>query len=84
MLSLSNAEESSLTGNETDLNINIDGTQIKNTAQEKLLGVIIDTNLTWHSQVKKVKQRIAFKLSIFEKIKQYLPTKIRILCHNYA
>ena len=42
MLILSNAKESRLTENETDLNINIDGAQIKNTAQEKLLDVIID------------------------------------------
>ena len=83
MLILSNEKESRLTENETDLNIIIDGTQIKNTAQEKLLGVIIDKNLTWHSRVKKVKQTVAFKLSIFRKIKQFLPAQIRILYYNY-
>ena len=46
MLTLSNAKESRLIENETDLNIIIDGTQIKNTAHEKLLGVIIDKKLT--------------------------------------
>ena len=79
----SNAKESRLTENETDLNIIIDRTQIKNTAQEKLLGVIIDKNLTWRSQVKKVKQTIAYKLSIFGKIQQFLPTQIRILYYNH-
>ena len=83
ILTLSNAIESSLTENQTDLNISIDGTQIKNTAQEKLLGVIIDKNLTWHSQVKKVKQTIAYKQYIFRKIKQFQPTQIRILYYNY-
>ena len=83
MLILSNAKESHLTENETDLNINIDRTQKKKIAPEKPLGVIIDKNLTWHSQVKKVKQTIAFKLSIFKKIKPYLPTKICILYYNY-
>ena len=33
--------------------------------------------------MKKVKQAIAFKLSLFIKNKQYLPTKIRILYYNY-
>ena len=42
-----------LAGDEIDLNLNRDGTQIKNTKQEKLLGVIIDNNLTWHNQIKK-------------------------------
>ena len=83
MLILSKAKESRLAENEIDINININGRQIKNTKQEKLLGVVIDNNLTWHSQVKKVKQTIAFKLSIFRKIRHYLPTKTRILYYNY-
>ena len=45
--------------------------------------MLIDNNLTWHSQVKKVKQTIAFKLSILRKIRHYLPTKTRILYYNY-
>ena len=45
--------------------------------------MIIDKKLTWHSQVKKVKQTIAFKLSIFRKIKQFLPLQTRILYYNY-
>ena len=39
--------------------------------------------ITWHSQVKKVKQTIAFKLSILRKIRHYLPAKTRILYYNY-
>ena len=72
MLILSKAKESRLAENEIDINININGTQIKNTKQEQLLGVLIGNNLTWHSQVKKVKQTIAFKL-----------TKTHILYYNY-
>ena len=53
MLILSKAKESRLAETEIDINININGTQIKNTKQEKLLGVLIDNNLTWYSQVKK-------------------------------
>ena len=77
MLILSKAKEC-LAETEIDINININGTQIKNTKQERLLGVLIDNNLTWHSQVKKVKQTIAFKLSILRKIRHYLPAKTRI------
>ena len=44
MLILSEAKESRLAENDIDINININGTQIKNTKQEKLLGVVIDNN----------------------------------------
>ena len=83
MLILSKAKESRLDETEIDIKININGTQMKNTKQEKLLGALIDNNLTWHSQVKKVKQTIAFKLSILRKIRHYLPAKTRILYYNY-
>ena len=53
MLILSNAKELRLAEDEIDLNLNLDGTQIQNTKQEQLLGVIIDNNLTWHNQIKK-------------------------------
>ena len=46
-----NAKESRLAKNEVDLNLNLGGTQIKNTKEEQLLGLIIDTILTWHYQV---------------------------------
>ena len=83
MVILSKAKESRLAQTDIDINININGTQIKNTKQEKLLGVVIDNNLTWYSQVKKVKQTIAFKLSIFRKIRHCLPARTRILYYNY-
>ena len=60
MLILSNAKESRLTENDTYLNINIDGTQIKK-AQEKRFSVIIDTNLTWHSLSKEGKSKNCFQ-----------------------
>ena len=83
MVILSNAKELRLAEDEIDLNLNLDGTQIQNTKQEKLLGVIIDNNLTWHNQIKNVKQTIAFKLSILRKIRRYLPTTTRMLYYNY-
>ena len=49
MLILSNSKELRLAEDEIDLNLNLDGTQIQNTKQEKLLGVIINKNLTWHN-----------------------------------
>ena len=61
MLILSNAKELRLAEDEIDLNLNLDGTQIQKTKQEKLLGVIIDNNLTWHNQIKKSKTSNCFQ-----------------------
>ena len=72
-----------LTEAQRDLNINLHGNTIISTKQEKLLGLLIDNYLTWHPQVKKVRQTIIFKISILRKIRKYLPTPIRILYYNY-
>ena len=72
-----------LTEAQRDLNINLHGNTIISTKQEKLLGKLIDSNLTWHPQVKNVRQTIIFKISILRKIRKYLPTPIRILYYNY-
>ena len=61
MVILSNAKELRLAVDEIDLNLNLDVTQIQNTKQEKLLGVIIDNNLTWHNQIKKSKTSNCFQ-----------------------
>ena len=67
MLILSKPRESRLAETEIDINININGTQIKNTKQEKLLGVLIDNNLTWHSQVKKLNKQLLSSCLFSEK-----------------
>ena len=65
------------------LNLNLDGTQIQNTKQEKLLGVMINHNLTWHNQVKKVKTNNCFQAVYSQKRRRYLPTTARMLYYNY-
>ena len=52
--------------------LNVNDTTIENTKHEKLLGVIIDNNLSWQHQVKKVRKTVIFKLSILRKIRKYL------------
>ena len=80
MLITSRHKNYPLTEAQRDLNINLHGNTIISTKQEKLLGILIDNNLTWHPQVKKVRQTIIFKIY---KISKYLPTPIRILYYNY-
>ena len=83
MLITSRHKSYRLTEAQRDLNINLHGNKIISTKQEKLLGILIDNNLAWHPQVKKVRQTIIFKISILRKIRKYLPTPIRILYYNY-
>ena len=66
-----------------DLNINLHGNTNISAKQEKLLDILIDNNLAWHPEVKKVRQTIICKISILRKNRKYLATPIRILYYNY-
>ena len=48
-----------------------------------LLGVIIDSNLSWKAQIQKVRHSVLLKLSILRTMRKYLPTGMRILYYNY-
>ena len=67
----------------SDLNIIVGGKTIEQVDSEKLLGVEIDYSLTWDDQVKQVRRKVLYKLSLLRKIKQYLPVSVRKLYHNY-
>ena len=56
MLITSRHKNYRLTEAQRDLNINLHGNTIISTKQEKLLGILIDNNLAWHPQVKKVRK----------------------------
>ena len=74
MLLTTHAKRSQLTDEDKDLNITMRGKEIKNASEEMLLGVIIDSSLSWKAQIQKVSHSILFKLSILRKICKYLPT----------
>ena len=67
----------------SDLNIKVSGKTIEQVDSEQLLGVKIDYSLTWDDQVKQVRKKVLYKLSLLRKIKQYLPVSVRKLYHNY-
>ena len=43
------------------------------TDQQKLLGVVIDQDLTWNDQIKSVCNTISCSLALFRRNKSYLP-----------
>ena len=53
MLIMSTTKEARLPESDRDFHITVNGTIIGNTKHEKLLGIIIDKNLSWQQQVKK-------------------------------
>lgn len=56
----------------TDLAIFIEGRQIENVCENKFLGVIIDSKLTWKSHISHIKTKISKSLSVINKVKQCL------------
>ena len=49
----------------------------------KLLGVFVDSTLSWKKQIAHVKQCVSFKLSLLRRIRKYLPFETRILFYNF-
>ena len=57
--------------------------KITQVTEEKLLGCVIDENLSWTPQVRKVRQTVLYKLSILRKIKRFVPLSGRLTFYNY-
>ena len=52
---------------------NIQGQKIEQVTSQRLLGVEIDSCLSWNDQIQKVRKTICFKISLLRKIRHYLP-----------
>ena len=64
------------------LNAYFNDTKLKNTQQEKLLGVRIDSNLTWKEQIDYVCKIVSTRLALLRRIKQFIDIPTRILFFN--
>ena len=65
------------------LNIEVQGQKIEQVTSQRLLGVEIDSCLSWNDQIQKVRKTICFKISLLRKIRHYLPLDTRKLFFNY-
>ena len=61
----------------------IDNTPIEQISNTKLLGIHIDSSLTWHVQVSHVKKIVIYKLFLLKRIRHFLPEDTRILFYNF-
>ena len=60
------------------LNICVNNEPLECVSSDKLLGVVVDENLTWKGHVDKVHRTVSMLLAKFRRIKPYLPTDARI------
>ena len=63
----------------------IDNTPIEQISNTKLLGIYIDSSLTWNVQVSHVKKIVIYKLFLLKRIRHFLPKPkdTRILFYNF-
>ncbi len=61
-----------------NINITVNNQGLESVTSEKLLGVVVEQNLTWKGHVDKVHRTVSMLLSKFRCIKPFLPTDARI------
>ena len=67
---------------EDDLHLKINNQNVTTTADEKLLGVHIDSVLSWKNHIKHVKKTIQNRLNLLKYLKAYLPFQARVMYYN--
>ena len=63
---------------EKHIKLLIDNTPIEQISNTKLLGIHIDSSLTWDVQVSHVKKIVIYTLFLLKRIRQFLPKDTRI------
>ena len=64
------------------LNVCMNGSRLENSQMEKLLGVRVDSKLTWHNQVDYVFNNVSSRIAMLRRIKQFIDIPTRILYFN--
>ena len=72
----------SLPEGENILSVILEGKILKMVKQEELLGVLIDSNLSWHAQVDRICETISNRLALLRRIKPYIDVNTRNLYYN--
>jgi hypothetical protein len=82
MLITTRQKRASLDVNERQLKVKMNGKYLENVTSEKLLGAIINNNLSWEEHINKVVSRVNSKLALLRKIKGCLPLAARKMFSN--
>jgi hypothetical protein len=62
----------------SNINVKLNDTDLENLNSEKLLGVVIDKHLTWKTHIDKVCKTISRNISLFRRIRKYLPHQTKL------
>ena len=61
------------------LDLSVDGMQVES---ERVLGVYIDSHLTWNEHIDTLRRKLLQRLAILARTQKYIPTKYRLLLYN--
>ena len=64
------------------LDLAVDGMQLSKVESEGVLGVYIDSHLTWNEHIDILRQKLLQRIAILGRARRYLPTKYRLLLYN--
>ena len=65
-----------------NLNLDLYGSRVKTTDNDKLLGVHFDQNLNWNNHIDMLCKRVSQRLGIFRRIRHFLPFRARMAFYN--
>ncbi len=63
--------------------IEINGNILEEVEKSKILGIMIDSNLSWNAHIAQVKKVVSFKLFLLRKIRKYLTLETRKTFYSY-
>ena len=64
------------------LDLSVDGMQLTKVESERVLGVHIDSHLTWNDHIDILRRKLLQRIAILGRARRYLPTKYRLLLYN--
>ena len=67
---------------DSDLNLTYNNLDLKNSTNEKILGVHVDQNFVWNNHFQHVSKKISTYLWLLSQIRAYLPVQHRLLYYN--
>ena len=65
------------------LDLSVDGMQLTKVESERVLGVYIDSHLTWNEHIDTLRRKLLQRIAILERARKYIPTKYRLLLYKY-
>ena len=64
------------------LDLSVDGMQLTKVESERVLGVYIDSHLTWNEHIDTLRRKLLQRIAILARARIYIPTKHRLLLYN--